>query len=160
MYSERSEARITFVRLKRISTSESSGGPGAPTTTLSRTWPIERESAGLPSPTPTVRWVDPGWTGLQEPNASGGPCVRFGEVHGFAAGTSGTRKGDAPLGRGCGLRVSTGRGCQSGAKPPVVYRDWKSVPSGLRVKRAPIADAIRVPSGDQDGLSKAPSPVS
>jgi hypothetical protein len=42
------------------------------------------------------------------------------------------------------LRVSTGSGCQSGADPPVAHRNWLSLPSGFRVKRAPIADAIRV----------------
>jgi hypothetical protein len=40
------------------------------------------------------------WTGgLQDGNASGGPCVRFGAVHALNAGTSVTRNGLAPFGR-------------------------------------------------------------
>src|SRR5688572_20050187 len=115
VYSERSEVRITFVRLTRTSTSESSGGPGTPTTTLIRTKPLPRPSAGLPSPTPIVRLPEPGCTGLHEGNASGGPWVRLAAVQGLAAGTSGTRRGVALFGRAWGLRVSTGRGCQSGS---------------------------------------------
>ena len=66
VYSERSDARITFERLKRMFTSLSSSSPGIPGFAVSFTNPIEREKAGLPSPTPTIRSEDPGCGGLHD----------------------------------------------------------------------------------------------
>ena len=81
-----------------INTSASSGPPGAPTWTESVTDPIM--FAGAPaSGKPGVSAVDSCTGGLQDGWASGGPCVRFAEVHERYAGTSGVRIGVAPFGR-------------------------------------------------------------
>src|SRR3954466_344438 len=87
----------------------------SPGVTSTRTEPIDLASAVLPSPTPTVRVEDPGRGGAHDGKDSGAPCVRLDAVHGFAAGTSETRKGVAPLGRAKAEGVLTGRGCQSTA---------------------------------------------
>src|SRR5687767_9727989 len=84
-----------------ITTSESSGGPGRPTTTRSFTFASAFAAAPLASGEPTVIALD-AWTGgLHDGNASGGPWVRFGAVHALYAGTIETRSGVAPFGRGC-----------------------------------------------------------
>src|SRR5262245_7169590 len=87
--------------LELIATSESSGGPGAPTITSSLMKPTEFAAAPLASGVPTVMFVDGCTGGLHDGNASGGPCVRFGAVQATYAGTIDTRNGVAPLGRGC-----------------------------------------------------------
>jgi uncharacterized protein len=68
------------------------------TATLKNPWDL----AGAPfaSGVPTVKKFEAGAGGLQDGNASGGPCVRFVAVHWLNAGTSGTRIGVAPCGRG------------------------------------------------------------
>ena len=59
-------------------TSESSGGPGVPTTTPSLMKPTEFAPAPFASGEPMVSDVDDWTGGLHDGNASGGPCVRFG----------------------------------------------------------------------------------
>ena len=63
--------------------SESLGGPGTPTITSIRIEPTEFAAAALASGVPTVTEPELGTAGLQDGNASGGPCVRFGAVHGL-----------------------------------------------------------------------------
>src|SRR5687767_9880921 len=62
--------------------------------------PWDFAGAPLASGVPTVTKFELGTGGLQEGNASGGPCVRFVAPHWLNAGTSGTRSGVAPCGRG------------------------------------------------------------
>ena len=83
----------------RASMSESSGGLGLPRT-LNRT--ELRDSAVNPfaSGVPTVSTEERCAGGLHDGCASGGPWVRFGEVHAWYAGTRATRSGLAPFGRG------------------------------------------------------------
>src|SRR5687768_2584212 len=84
----------------------SSGLDGVPTMALSRTNPIELAAAPFASTVPTVSCDDCCWGGLQDPNPSGGPWVRFGDAHPAYAGTSAARRGDAPLGRGYPVKSS------------------------------------------------------
>ena len=60
------------------------------------------EAAPLPftSGVPIVRGRELRTGGAQEPNESGAPCVRPGAMHSEKAGTSATRTGVAPRGRG------------------------------------------------------------
>src|SRR3954469_5627964 len=97
---------MTFVRLKEMRTSMASGGPGGPGITSIRTEPIERSRA---SPWLTVTFGDSVCGGLHEPNASGGPCVRFAVLHGLNAGTSDARNGVGAL-----WRADAARGCGGG----------------------------------------------
>src|SRR5688572_12826650 len=64
-------------------------------------YPTELATAPLASGVPTVRKLEACTGGLHDGKASGGPCVRLGAVHELYAGTSDTRRGVAPLGRGC-----------------------------------------------------------
>jgi hypothetical protein len=48
-----------------------------------------------------VRKLDDCTGGLQDGNASGAPCVRFGLAHALKDGTSEADRGDAPFGRTC-----------------------------------------------------------
>src|SRR5687767_7024021 len=82
-------------------TSESSGGPGVPATTVILMNPTEFAAAPLASGEPMVSDVEVWTGGLHDGNASGVPCVRFGVVHWLYAGTSDARSGLAPFGRGC-----------------------------------------------------------
>ncbi len=82
-----------------INTSESSGPPGVPRWTASLTDPVILAAAPFASGVPGVSAVDSCTGGLQDGWASGGPCIRFAEVHGWYAGTSGVRIGPAPAGR-------------------------------------------------------------
>ena len=74
--------------------------PGLVELTEMRTKPVELAPAPFASGVPTVKKLELCVGGLQEGNASGGPCVRFGEPHGLYEGTSDTRSGVAPAGRG------------------------------------------------------------
>jgi hypothetical protein len=65
------------------------------------TKPVLFAAAPLASGVPTVMDWDVWTGGLHDGNASGGPCVRLGVVHALYAGTSDTRNGVAPFGRGC-----------------------------------------------------------
>ena len=62
--------------------------------------PTEFAATPLASGVPTVSVLDDCTGGLHDGNASGAPCVRFGDVHALYAGTSETCSGVAPLGRG------------------------------------------------------------
>ena len=62
--------------------------------------PLELAAAPFASGVPTVSHADSGTGPLQDGNASGGPCVRFGALHGLNATVRGTRIGVAPFGRG------------------------------------------------------------
>jgi hypothetical protein len=74
--------------------------PGvAPTLTWKK--PTDLAPAPLASGVPTVRKFDVCTGGAHDEKARGGPCVLFGAVHWSYAGTSATRSGVAPLGRGC-----------------------------------------------------------
>jgi hypothetical protein len=82
-------------------TSESSGGPGTPAITLILMNPTEFAAAPFASGEPTVNDVELWTGGLHDGNASGVPCVRFGDAHALYAGTTDARSGVAPFGRGC-----------------------------------------------------------
>src|SRR6266568_7712664 len=69
--------------------------------TLSRIDPTEFAPAPLASGAPIVRKFDDCTGGLQDGNASGAPCVRFGVPHALNDGTSEARRGLAPFGRTC-----------------------------------------------------------
>ena len=93
-----------------MATSASSAGVvGSPTSVSSRTKPTELACCPFASGVPTVRFGDACCGGLHEANASGAPCVSFGEVHSWYAGTS-----DARNGRGA-LRPRVLRELKSGA---------------------------------------------
>src|SRR5256885_674328 len=69
--------------------------------TLMRMYPTEFAAAPFASGVPTVRKLDDCTGGLQDGNASGAPWVLLpGAAHCLYAGTSETRSGVAPLGRG------------------------------------------------------------
>jgi hypothetical protein len=90
--------------------------------------------------------------GPQDGNASGGPCVRFGDEHWTYAGTSEARNGVALLGRG----YPGWTGCQSGRMLEFVVSWVTPDPSGfiVNVCTAPVLvleKAILVPSGDHAG---------
>ena len=73
---------------------------GSPSTDANFSDATDWAAAPFASGVPTVR-NDEAWTGgVHEGNASGGAWVRFGAMHGSKAGTSETRIGVAPAGRG------------------------------------------------------------
>src|SRR5688572_9660225 len=82
-------------------TSASSGGAdGFPVITSTRMNPTKPGGLPFASLVPTVNDVE-SWTGgRQEGNARGGPCVRFGAKQPLYEGTSESRRGVAPFGRG------------------------------------------------------------
>jgi hypothetical protein len=90
----------TSLMLASISTSESSGGPGTPTFTVSLTNPIEFAAAWFASGEPIVTDCEVATGGLQDGNTSGGPCCRLGVAQACCAGTIDAYSGDAPFGRG------------------------------------------------------------
>ena len=83
-----------------VTSASSAGVAGLPTTTALRRLPWKATWWPLVSGVGTVTCGEFLMGGLHEPNASGGPCVRFAEVHGRNAGTSEKREGVAPFGRG------------------------------------------------------------
>ena len=83
-----------------MATSASSAGvDGFPTTTNMVAFPTDCAGFEFASGVPTVSCAEVCAGELQEPNASGGPWVRSGDVHRWYAGTSGTTNGVAPFGR-------------------------------------------------------------
>src|SRR5690349_16204583 len=74
---------------------------GDVTFTFSVADPTMCAAAPLASGVPTVRKFEACVGGLQDGKASGEPWVLFGAVHCLKAGTSETRSGLAPFGRGC-----------------------------------------------------------
>src|SRR6186713_38955 len=90
---------------------------------------------------PTVSSPDSCAGALHEPNASGGPCMRSGDVHCPYAGTSETRTGVAPFGRGYGV----GRACQSEPASEisrVSVRRTTPVPSWLMTNRSYLPGSV------------------
>src|SRR5688500_9999236 len=97
-----------MLTLKRASAS-SAGVAGTPTIASTFTEPSAFRGAPFASGDPIVSQDELCTGGLQDPSGldalpgkSGGPCRRLGAVHALYAGTSGTRVGVAPFGRGYG----------------------------------------------------------
>jgi hypothetical protein len=74
--------------------------------TLSSRNPVDFAAAPFASGVPIVRKLDACAGGAHDGDARGAPCVLFGELHCLNAGTSGTRRGDAPWGRTCDAPAS------------------------------------------------------
>ena len=68
------------MKLNVNDTSESSGPPAAPAIALYCAKPFAFAAWPFDSGVPTVSWLDASTGGLQDADASGGPCVRFGAV--------------------------------------------------------------------------------
>src|SRR4051794_11588480 len=83
-----------------LTSASSDSVAGSPATTMYRTDPEKFATKPFASGLPMVSTLELmlGWA--QDGNASGAPCARLDEVHGAYAGTSETRIGVAPFGRG------------------------------------------------------------
>ena len=153
VYSDRSDARITFERLKRIRTSSLSAATAPVDDETARIRSNGRTPRSVSHPNGQVRRAGLGWA--QEGWASGGPCSLLGALHSSNAGTSEIRSGDAPAGRtyvvvGCwprGIRAEKIDSVRMGTSLPpnsvMVRRLDVSAASSIRVK------VILIPSGDQ-----------
>ena len=154
VYSERSEALHHVREAEADRTSESSGGAGSAGCTSMRTEPIERASAGLPSPTPDgqVGWTRAGRVAgaVRERRAVGAVGRRAGRCRpapargngGGALGAGVARCERRVVGEGLPVRPRTRR---PGIRPcGPVHR--------VTVNNPVSPEAILVPSGDHAGL--------